>query len=254
MQVITDQVLAFSKDNAPCATAQPGEVLLFKTQDCFAGRIPNEDVTMKDLNFSYGFTNPAAGPVYIEGAEPGDVLVVDIYDVQVADHGVIATDDHCGPLYQTTDYRSKIIPIEDGMADFNGVKFPIDPMIGVIGTAPDGEDVIDGFVGAHGVFLRHEKLLISLVLRIFDASAQVGRGLVGMALAAGAQFGVTQGRGPPVAGHLLGLPRAGTACGSRHRPHRRHRADHRSTFHSRDAASSAWASGKRGAPSRRTCP
>ena len=127
MQVITDQVLAFSKDNAPCATAQPGEVLLFKTQDCFAGRIPNEDVTMKDLNFSYGFTNPAAGPVYIEGAEPGDVLVVDIYDVQVADHGVIATDDHCGPLYQTTDYRSKII-----------------------GTAPDGEDVIDGFVGAHG--------------------------------------------------------------------------------------------------------
>ena len=32
------------------------------------------------------------------------------------------------------------------MADFNGVKFPIDPMIGVIGTAPDGEDVIDGFV------------------------------------------------------------------------------------------------------------
>ena len=84
--VITDQVLAFSKDNAPCATAQPGEVLLFKTQDCFAGRIPTEDVTMKDLNFSYGFTNPAAGPVYIEGAEPGDVLVVDIYDVQVADH------------------------------------------------------------------------------------------------------------------------------------------------------------------------
>lgn len=66
-----------------------------QAQDCFAGRIPNEDVTMKDLNFSYGFTNPAAGPVYIEGAEPGDVLVVDIYDVQVADHGVIATDDHC---------------------------------------------------------------------------------------------------------------------------------------------------------------
>ena len=46
-------------------------------------------------------------------------------------------------MYKRQDYRSKIIPIEDGMADFNGVKFPIDPMIGVIGTAPDGEDVID---------------------------------------------------------------------------------------------------------------
>ena len=88
MQVITDQVLAFSKDNAPCATAQPGEVLLFKTQDCFAGRIPNEDVTMKDLNFSYGFTNPAAGPVYIEGAEPGDVLVVDKIGKNISGDGM----------------------------------------------------------------------------------------------------------------------------------------------------------------------
>ena len=80
----------------------------------------------------------------------GDVLVVDIYDIQVADEGTIATDDHCGPLFEGTDYRTKKIKIEGGMADFNGVKFPIDPMIGVIGTAPDGEDVIDGFVGAHG--------------------------------------------------------------------------------------------------------
>lgn len=40
MQVITDQVLAFSKDNAPCATAQPGEVLLFKTQDASPGASP----------------------------------------------------------------------------------------------------------------------------------------------------------------------------------------------------------------------
>ena len=36
------------------------------------------------------------------------------------------------------------------MATFNEVSFPIDPMIGVIGTAPSGPDVIDGFVGSHG--------------------------------------------------------------------------------------------------------
>ena len=84
------------------------------------------------------------------GAQPGDVLVVDIYEIDVADEGTVATDDHCGPLFEGTDYRTKKIKIEDGMADFNGVKFPIDPMVGVIGTAPDGDDVIDGFVGAHG--------------------------------------------------------------------------------------------------------
>ncbi len=87
--------------------------------------------------------------MYIEGAEPGDVLVVDVYEVDVADEGTIATDDHCGPLFETTGYRTKKIPIRDGMADFNGVKFPIDPMIGVMGTAPDGEGDINGF-GADG--------------------------------------------------------------------------------------------------------
>ena len=59
MQVITDQVTVFSKDNKPCATAKPGEVLLFKTLDCFSNRIPDEQTTMADLDYSYGFANPA---------------------------------------------------------------------------------------------------------------------------------------------------------------------------------------------------
>ena len=150
MKIIEAQVYDFNKENAPCDTAQPGDLLLFKTLDCFSNRIPDENTTMADLDYTYGFANPAAGPVYVEGAEPGDVLVVDIYDIQVADEGTIATDDHCGPLFETTGYRTKKIQIKDGVADFNGVKFPINPMIGVIGTAPDGEPVIDGFVGDHG--------------------------------------------------------------------------------------------------------
>ena len=150
MKTIENQVYAFSKDNEPCETVQPGEVLKFKTLDCFSNKITGEDITMNDLDYGYDVANPAAGPVFIEGAEAGDVLVVDIYDIQVADEGTVATDDHCGPLFETTGYRTKKIKISDGMADFNGVKFPIDPMIGVIGTAPDGEDVIDGYVGSHG--------------------------------------------------------------------------------------------------------
>lgn len=150
MKIIEAQVYDFNKENAPCDTAKPGDMLLFRTLDCFSNRIPDENTTMADLDYTYGFANPAAGPVYVEGAEPGDVLVVDVYDIQVADEGTIATDDHCGPLFETTGYRTKKIKIKDGVADFNGVKFPINPMIGVIGTAPDGDPVIDGFVGNHG--------------------------------------------------------------------------------------------------------
>ena len=68
----------------------------------------------------------------------------------MADEGTIATDDHCGPLFEGTDYRTKKIKIEGGMADFNGVRFPINPMIGVIGTAPAEGAPADGFVGNYG--------------------------------------------------------------------------------------------------------
>lgn len=150
MKVIDKVVYNFSKDNAPVETAEPGELLMFKTMDCFSNRIQSEDVLMSSILYGYDVANPASGPVYVNGAEPGDVLVVDILDIKVADHGVIATDNVCGPLHDLSEERTKIIQIEDGMADFNGVKFPIDPMIGVIGTAPDGEPVIDGYPGDHG--------------------------------------------------------------------------------------------------------
>jgi len=158
MKVIEEQVYRFSKDNEPCYTAQPGELLRFKTLDCFSNKLTGEDVTMADLDYGYDIANPAAGPVFIEGAEVGDVLVVDIYDVEVADEGTIATDDHCGPLYEGTPYQTKKIRITDGFADFNGIRFPIQPMIGVIGTAPDGEDVIDGYVGNHGGNMDNKKI------------------------------------------------------------------------------------------------
>jgi amidase len=150
MKVIEKVVYNFSKNNEPVETAEVGELLMFKTMDCFSNRIQSEDVLMSQILYGYDVANPASGPVYINGAEPGDVLVVDILDVKVADHGVIATDNVCGPLHDLSEERTKIIQIKDGLADFNGVKFPIDPMIGVIGTAPDGDDVICGYPGDHG--------------------------------------------------------------------------------------------------------
>ena len=50
MQIIEDRVYAFSKDNAPCYTARPGEVMVFKSLDCFSGRLTDETVTMRDID------------------------------------------------------------------------------------------------------------------------------------------------------------------------------------------------------------
>ena len=147
MKVIDKSVYSFSKDNAPFTYADPGEVLLFQTMDCFSDTITREDQLADDLDVDL---NPAAGPVYINGAEPGDVLVVDILDIQVAEQGVMCTFDGCGPLSGDMENRTRVVKIKDGIASFNDVKFYIDPMIGVIGTAPDGEPVRCGSPGNHG--------------------------------------------------------------------------------------------------------
>ena len=73
------------------------------------------------------------------------MLAVDILDIQVADKGVMMTLEGYGALWPTCKARTKIIPVKDGYAHFNDVVWPIDPMIGVIGTAPDGEPVPSGY-------------------------------------------------------------------------------------------------------------
>ena len=77
-------------------------------------------------------------------------VAVDILDVKVADRGVAATDDNGCHVVPGVIPRTKIIEIEDGMADFNGIRFPIDPMIGVMGLAPAGEAVPCLYPANHG--------------------------------------------------------------------------------------------------------
>ena len=148
MKIIDTSVYTFDKTNAPVCTADAGETLLFKPMDCFSNMLVSADMQLSALRSIP--SNPAAGPVYINGAEPGDVLVVEILDIQVADEGTIRTSETCGPLADTIVPRVKKVPIRDGYAEFNGIRFPIDPMIGVIGTAPAGEGSRCFFPGSHG--------------------------------------------------------------------------------------------------------
>lgn len=146
--MITKYVYNFSADNKPVKTVKQGETVRFKTLDCFSNQVISEDQLVTTLDFSR--VNPATGPVFIEGASDGDVLVVDLIDIQVADKGYIATLPNTGPLYEEGGLRTKEIPIEDGHIVFNDVRLPIEPMVGVIGVAPKFESVVCGFPGAHG--------------------------------------------------------------------------------------------------------
>lgn len=151
MKTISSTVYEFDKNNPIACSAEIGEILIFKTMDCFSNRLTSENMIIADVyGNDFDGANPATGPVYINGAEPGDVLVVDILDINVSDKGTIGTMSGCGPLSDSTKTRSKKIKIENGYANFNGVEFPISPMIGVIGTAPSGDAIACSSPGAHG--------------------------------------------------------------------------------------------------------
>lgn len=176
MKTIDQSVHAFSKDNTPFCHAEPGEVLLFKTLDCFGGQITREDQLVETIDFSCA--NPAAGPVYIDGAEVGDVLAVDILDIKVDENGFACSMGGVGPLADKSELRTKLIKVIDGVATFNDVKWNVEPMIGVIGTAPDGDDVVCGFAGNHGGNMDSKKITkgvtVYLPVRVPGALLQIG--------------------------------------------------------------------------------
>lgn len=117
----------------------PGEVIEVETNDCFFQQIFDETQVLTEID--YDMLNPATGPVYVEGAEPGDLLQVKIISIDVEDKGIAAVVPGEGVLGdQVTKPIIRVIHVKDGCAVFHGVKLPIQPMIGVIGVAPKKED------------------------------------------------------------------------------------------------------------------
>jgi len=144
------KVHVMDKNNAPAAYAKDTDTVVFETLDCFGGQLVSEEQHMGGLDWSN--INPATGPLYIEGAQAGDVLKVEILSIELDDHGVmIHSEGERVTGSVVTGDVTKILPIENGCAKFNDkLSFPLCPMIGVIGTAPAGEGIPTGTPGAHG--------------------------------------------------------------------------------------------------------
>jgi amidase len=144
------RVFGMSRTASPVGRIQPGTAIHLQTADCFSDQVqgPN-DVTS---GIDWDSVNPATGPIYVEGAKPGDVLAVHIEHIEVADHGVMCTGGGWGVLGDRIDQLSwRFLTIWDREAQWEGgPSFPIRPMIGVIGVAPAGEDVPCGTPGHHG--------------------------------------------------------------------------------------------------------
>jgi acetamidase/formamidase len=128
----------------PVKTIRPGTVVTFETLDSSGGQIgPHSNVSdVASLDFSK--VNPVTGPVYVEGAEPGDALKITILGFAPSGWGWTAIIPGFGLLADRFDKPALHIwdydPITLERAEYKpGGKVPLKPFPGTIGLAPDEE-------------------------------------------------------------------------------------------------------------------
>ncbi len=141
----------FSRYTEPIARVSAGETVVIYTQDAFEGRITAESDRPSAILGPY--LNPQTGPIYIEGAEPGDTLAIHIVAIEpTRDWAVSAFIPNFGGLTATRFTRTLNEPLpervwlyklENGMLLSRNprLRFPWRPFLGTMGTAPDLEAI-----------------------------------------------------------------------------------------------------------------
>lgn len=149
----------FSPYFEPIATVKPGETVVMFTIDAFGDLITSESDRPSKILGPY--LNPQTGPIFVEGAEPGDTLSVKIENIEATrDWAVSASIPYFGGLTATNFTRLLHDPlpeqvwkyqIADGWVTRNNrLRFPWRPFMGTIGTAPHIEAISALSPGAHG--------------------------------------------------------------------------------------------------------
>ncbi len=143
-------IFSFSRDNKPVLFVKEGDEVELETSDCFFNQIKTNDDRLEAMDWDK--INPATGPIYVEGAQEGDVLEVEIKKIEIADRGVIATGKDLGVLGDLMEgLYSRVVDIKEGKVVLaSNVSIPVKPMIGVIGVAPKEGSVNCGTPGPHG--------------------------------------------------------------------------------------------------------
>lgn len=129
----------WNRNHKPVLKISDGDTVTFDINDVWSWGIKRnskaEDVPHLDPEKLY----PLAGPVYVDGAEPGDALVVEVLDVTIDDFGwtVIAPgfgilEEFQKPYLYKWNLRNKKVTTFE-----NGIKVPLNPFCGVMGVAPE---------------------------------------------------------------------------------------------------------------------
>ena len=150
MKISKEEVVSsFSHQHPPIVRIERGTRFQIETRDCFNDELISEKQLPTQL--ATDGSNPVTGPIVIEGAKRGQTLKVHIHSIQLRDWGVISTFPDDGVLVHRSETEVKIVDITEDTVFFDEeTTFPIRPMVGVIGVAPEDGPIDSMYPGNHG--------------------------------------------------------------------------------------------------------
>ncbi|KAB5535284.1 hypothetical protein GE09DRAFT_1063345 [Coniochaeta sp. 2T2.1] len=159
--------LKWSNSLTPALTVASGSTVTFDLLDGGHNQIRPDNASTALRDFDFSMTDPAFGPVFVEGAEPGDVLKVEFLSLEPGDYGWTAVFPGFGLLADDEDIKAvtpslkiwdltregtvksggggrRLAVFKDGTGGEGGkggggggkIAVPVRPFLGVCGVAP----------------------------------------------------------------------------------------------------------------------
>lgn len=135
----------FHPDITPVIEVEQGEDVVIETRASVDNQL-RRNSTNEDLNNTDNSrVHPLTGPVFVKGAEPGDLLEIEFADITASDWGYTGVRPGFGYLKnEMAETLLAIWDIEDGWAtsrQIPGVRLPGAPFMGIAAVAPSHEQL-----------------------------------------------------------------------------------------------------------------
>ncbi|MFC7400577.1 acetamidase/formamidase family protein [Chelatococcus sp. GCM10030263] len=164
---------ALSGDASFIAAVEPGEIV---TVECAInvndGTIRHVGQQLTEADVAMPFVNGATGPIEVRGARPGDMLSLEILDMELDSIGFTALWPGVGMFpdwvrRKEFGIQTRVVEVSDGLVHWSDrVKLPVKPMIGVVGVAPLLGSVPTVDNGPHGGNLDVQEITTGNVVKL----------------------------------------------------------------------------------------
>jgi acetamidase/formamidase len=142
----SDQVhYTWDAGNAPVMTIDSGDTVVVHTREVSDGQIGPDSTADVISGLNWDRVYPLAGPIAVNGAQPGDTLAVEILDLHTQGWGWTAILPGFGLLADDfTEPYLKIFDLTGGDVTWLGenVAIPIEPFMGTMGVCPAGASAV----------------------------------------------------------------------------------------------------------------